>query len=421
MNRLRPADKGDLKEGVTFMGTQRNLRKTGIVMMWVGVILMYVGGGCSQNPSRVYKIAYSAHAHDNPVSENPQVPQRPDNQIPNPDIPSSPAGIRDTVAPRPAPRAIDSYHLGSGDVLQIKIYQLTDLEKEAVLIQTVDRRGQVYLPLLNHVQAAGLTCTQLQSEISLRLGKEFIRDPRVNVSIREYGSKQVMVLGAVRRPGPVALKTDYANLMDVISDAGGIMTNAAPDIEILRGAYAPGESAGPVLTHAAWQGGENIQTGLRERVSIQRLFGRSDQQVNPLIRPGDVIKVPHGQDGVVYITGEVKRPGVKDFRRPLSILQAITSAGDITRVAQGKKCKLLRRTPEGAEQVIMINLEKVRQGKESNILLAQNDTLIIPADPIKKFFDDLDQMIRRGVIVGVDATYDAGTEMGWPQKGYGYR
>ena len=410
------------------MGTQRNIRKTSIAVILAGVLLlMYVGSGCSQKSSRIYKITYSGRTHQNPDVANTQIPQRPNNQIPGP---SSTPPTQTTfnqftvdelgpIAPRPVSRVIQTYHIGPGDVLQIKIFQLTDLEKEAVLIQPVDRRGQIYLPLLNHVQAAGLTCTQLQSEIILRLGKEFIRDPRVNVSIKEYDSKHVMVLGAVRRPGSVALKTDCAYLIDVISDAGGIQVNAAPDIEILRGAYMPGESASPVMTHAAWQPRDDNSPYLRERVSVQRLYGEPDERVNPLVYPGDVIQVPPGVDGVVYVSGEVKQPGVKTFRRPLSILQMIASAGNITNIADEKKCKILRRTPEGEEKEIKINLKDIRRGKQPNILLAQNDTVIIPADPVKKFFDDLDKMIRRGVLVGVDATYDAGMDMGFPQPGYG--
>jgi polysaccharide export outer membrane protein len=401
------------------MGTQRNLRKTSIAVILAGVLLTYGGGGCSQKSSRVYKITYSGRTHQNPDSANAQAPQSPNNQNQGSGSIQPAADKLNPLAPRPAASAIHSYHIGPGDVLQIKIFQLTDLEKEAVLIQPVDRRGQIYLPLLNHVQAAGLTCTQLQSELILRLGKEFIRDPRVDVSIKEYGSKLVMVLGAVRRAGSVALKTDCAYLMDVISDAGGIQVNAAPDIEILRGAYTPAESTRPLLTHVAWQPRTENSQPLRERVAVQRLYGRPDEQVNPLVYPGDVIQVPPGVDGVVYVSGEVKQPGAKTFRRPLNVLQMIASAGNITNIADEKKCKILRRTPEGQEKEIKINLKDIRRGKQPNILLAQNDTVIVPADPVKKFFDDLDKLIRRGVIVGVDATYDAGTEMGWPQRGAG--
>jgi len=401
------------------MGTQLLRKKTRFAVMLAGVLLLYVGSGCSQKPARVYKIAYSARTHQNPESADAQIPQSQNNQTTGPGSTPPMADELNPIPPRPTPRVIHSYHIGPGDVLQIKVFQLTDLEKEAVLIQPVDRRGQIYLPLLNHVQAAGLTCTQLQSELILRLGKEFIRDPRVDVSIKEYGSKKVMVLGAVRRPGSLALKTDCAYLMDVISDAGGIQINAAPDIEILRGAYIAADSTRPLLTNATWQPhGENPQY-LRERVSVQRLYGKPDEQVNPLVYPGDVIQVPPGVDGVVYISGEVKQPGAKTFRRPLNILQMIASAGNITNIADEKKCKILRRTPEGEEREIKINLKDIRQGKQPNILLAQNDTVIVPADPVKKFFDDLDKLIRRGVIVGVDATYDAGTQLGWPQRGTG--
>ncbi len=408
------------------MGTQRNIRNIDIAVMLVGVLLMHVGSGCSQRPTRVYKITYSGRMHQNPDLAEAQGPQRPNTQIPDPSSTPPTRTVHNqtrsdelsSIVSRPAPRVIHTYHIGSGDILQIKIFQLTELEKEAVLIQPVDRRGQIYLPLLNHVQAAGLTCSQLQSELILRLGKEFIRDPRVDISIQEYGSKHVMVLGAVGRPGSVALKTDSAYLMDVISDAGGIQANASPDIEILRGAYIPGESTPPLLTHVAWQPRTEHSQPLRERVSIARLYGKPDEQVNPVVYPGDVIQVPPGADGVVYVSGEVKQPGAKTFRRPLTIMQMIATSGNLTNIADEKKCKILRRTPEGEEKEIKINLKDIRRGKQPNILLVQNDTVIVPADPVKKFFDDIDKLIRRGVIVGVDATYDAGSEMGWPQRGY---
>ena len=138
--------------------------------MLAGVLLMYVGSGCSQKPARVYKIAYSGRTHQNPDSADAQVPQSPNNQIPGPGSTQPTADQLNPFAPRPAPRVIHSYHIGPSDVLQIKIFQLTDLEKEAVLIQPVDRRGQIYLPLLNQYMLRVLLEFQVVSQSNFEKG-----------------------------------------------------------------------------------------------------------------------------------------------------------------------------------------------------------------------------------------------------------
>jgi polysaccharide export outer membrane protein len=308
----------------------------------------------------------------------------------------------------------DVYHVGPGDILEVRIDRLLEPEKEAILVQAVDPRGRVYLPLLHHVAVAGKTCEQVRNDLVLRLGQEFLRDPRVDVAVKEYGSKRVVVLGAVGQPGTVALRSDVTTLMDVISDVGGITSNAAPMIEILRGAYTIGEE--PRLEQAAWQG-EVGPTGRRELVPVARLFSQGSDQVNPPIYAGDVVQVPEGSEGYVYVAGEVQKPGGLQFRRPLGLLQAIACAGGVTRVAKEGECRLIRRTPEGREEVYQIDLSRIRSGEEANIQLAMNDTIVLPTDPVKKFFVDVDNFVRRGVFAGVELTYDAGSQMGWPQGG----
>ncbi|MBN1846497.1 MAG: polysaccharide export protein [Sedimentisphaerales bacterium] len=413
------------------MGTHAKMVNRSIVLagpLLLGWIALTLGGGCSTAPPRVYKVASGrGPAGSVPAASAAYVSNADASRQTSAASFASPAGTDpyaasfaagEGFAPAAEPSRSLTYHLGTGDVLEIRIHQLMDLEKESVLVLPVDRRGQIYLPLLHHVQAAGRTCSQLQNELVLRLSQEYIRDPKVDVSIKKYSSKQVIVLGAVRRPGPVFLTSDCATLMDVISEAGGIQADAAPDIEVLRGAYQnQGSDAGSIV-NASWSTTSAASGGVfpRLRVPIERLYGEPHEQVNPLIYPGDVVQVPTGRDGVFYISGEVMQPGVKTFRRPLNIMQAVASAGNLTKIAEDKKCRILRRGPEGQETVIPVDLGKVRDGKEPNILLAQNDTVIVPANPVKKFFDDLDKLIRRGVILGVDMTYDAGTQMGFPNS-----
>jgi polysaccharide export outer membrane protein len=400
-----------IKEGVTLMGTRilsgKSIRYSLVAVM----LLMIASSGCQQNKPRIYKVA-SPQRRAEFRGNGPEVNYGPNNT----QIQTAPSWTNPAA---PVGTAVNSYHIGSGDVLEVKIYQLLDLNRQEVLIQPVDRRGQIYLPLVNHVQVGGLTCDQVRSELLLRLGQEYIREPQVDVCIKEYASKEVLVLGAVAQPGRLVLQSDRATLLDVIGYAGGLTSEASPDIEIIRGAYQLSATQNPtLLTNAAWQGPTGQSMYSRQVIPVVKVFAEDGAGSNPPIFPGDVIKVPNLSEGFVYLAGEVKQPGAKPFRRPLNILQAVTCAGGTTKIAKEQKCKVIRRTPEGRENVMVVDLEKIMKGDQTNLLLAQNDTILVPVCPTKKFFNDLDNLIRRGISTGVDVTYDAGAEMGFPTRGY---
>lgn len=410
------------------METQLSAKKDITVLLFGILCLLVTCWGCSTKPPRVYRVAYS---YSNPASQPstknslagpynssntvfaapgqamPLAPQTPCLQAPR-RIPAQMTGPHNVAA-------ADQYHIGPGDILEVRVSQLLDLDREALLYLEVDRQGQIYMPLLNHVPVAGMTCAQTRHELMARLGREFIRDPKVGVTVKNYRSKEIVVMGTVGRPGLQALQSDSATLLDVISRAGGIRPHAAPDIEILRGGYNSmwGEYVGGP-DFSSWAARQIAPGAKREIVPVSRLFAGPGKQLNPNIYPGDVVNVLSGREGFIYVSGEVEQPGAKNFHRPLSLLQALTCAGGTTNIAKEKECKIIRRHSDGSEEVMIVDLKKVRQGKEKNIILAQNDTIIVPVHGVKKFFDELDQLIKRGVNTGVDVTYDAGARMGLP-------
>ncbi len=326
------------------------------------------------------------------------------------------AGTTGTAGPLTA-TAGRGYHIGVGDVLEVKINQLLELDREETLLLEVDGSGQIYLPLLNHVKVASLTTEQVRQELLQRLSREYIRNPKVDVSIKHYNSKKVMVLGKVREPGALVLQSDSSTLLDVIARSGGLVSGSGPNIEILRGGYNS-NSASP---SNEWnRSAQSYNSRDRLVVSVSRLFSEEGAgQINPTIYPGDVIKVRPADEGHVYFSGEVEKPGAKTFRRPLTILQAVSCAGGTTNIAAEGKCKIIRRNESGMEKEIIVDLKEIREGKHVNLLLARNDTIIVPVDPTKKFLDDLDRMFRRGVNTGVSVTYDAATDIGIPTAGSG--
>ena len=98
---------------------------------------------------------------------------------------------------------------------------------------TVRPDGKVSLPLLNDVQASGLTPAQLKDRI-VEESKKYVEDPNVPVVVKEIKSRKVFITGEVRKPGPYLL-TGAMTVLQMISIAGGLSDYARPNkISIVR-------------------------------------------------------------------------------------------------------------------------------------------------------------------------------------------
>jgi len=108
-----------------------------------------------------------------------------------------------------------NYVIGAQDVLDVNVW------KEAELTRTVPVRpdGKISLPLLNDVQAAGLTPTQLAAEITASL-KKFVTNPQVTVIVAQINSQRVYILGEAARPGAYPLLPGMT-VLQALSSAGG--------------------------------------------------------------------------------------------------------------------------------------------------------------------------------------------------------
>lgn len=159
------------------------------------------------------------------------------------------------------------YAIGPGDVLHISVWKDASLDRTV----TVRPDGMISFPLLNDIDAAGLTPQALQQAVSDKL-KQFMAEPEVSVVVQEVHSYAVSVLGQVKTPGRYEFKTEGASVLDVLAQAGGLTAFASPsDIVVLR-----------------------TVNGVRKRLSFDyddAVAGKSGDQVF-FVHPGDVILVP---------------------------------------------------------------------------------------------------------------------------------
>lgn len=174
----------------------------------------------------------------------------------------------------PAVTAIESaiiagandYKIGSEDLLDISVWKNPELSRTV----PVRPDGKVSLPLVNDIQAAGLTPSELRLQLTQRLA-EFIPAPEVAVIVREVHSIKVAVVGSVKTPGRYELKSP-ATVLELIALAQGFTDFASRDrIVVLR------------------------QTGGGETTRIPfnyRKVASGDDKENLVVQPGDIIMVP---------------------------------------------------------------------------------------------------------------------------------
>jgi polysaccharide biosynthesis/export protein len=278
---------------------------------------------------------------------------------------SSPVPVGDTPAP-------SNYILGPDDQITLTVSDIDELSNKPMRI---DMKGNIHLPMAGRVHAAGLTAEQLQSQIEDRL-KKFVNDPDVVVSVSEYRSQPVSVLGAVNTPGVHQLE-GHKTLFEVLSSAGGVRSDAGNTVTITREL-----KWGPIpLADAKTDstGKYSIAT-----VKVKEISDGKNPTENIVIEPDDVISVSKAE--VVYCIGSVHRPGgfVLGESESLSALQVLALAEGFDAKAAGDRAKVLREVPGTLQRTeIAVNLKQLMAGKGSDLPLRANDILFVPNSAAK--------------------------------------
>ena len=252
----------------------------------------------------------------------------------------------------------EGYRIGPGDVLKITVYGHEDLTRPAV----VAADGRMPFPLIGEVQVSGLTPTEIEARLRQLLGKDYLVDPQVSVTVQEYRSQKVFVLGEAEKPGTYPL-TGRVTLLDVLSQAGGPSKTAGQQVVIVRfprseAPVAPGTAGSTTL-----------------RVNLRKLLD-GDAAENLVVETGDTVYVP--KQTSFFVLGEVKKPGAYVLDKQTSALEAITLAGGFTERAASTVAKVLRRGADGSQETIAVDLGGT-DPRARELLLTENDTILVPA------------------------------------------
>lgn len=245
------------------------------------------------------------------------------------------------------------YRLGPRDVVAIEVFEEPGLSGE----QTVSEDGTIRLPLVGNVQAEGLTADGFAARLKEVLEAELLQRASVSVEIKEFRSRPISVLGAVRQPGNLNV-SGRLTLLEAITAAGGLGSGHGETIHILR--RAP--------------------NGLTDQVSIaiEDLLVRADPDVNLPIFANDLINVPAAAEVTVYLLGEVSSPGAISFKSTerLTLLAALARAGGLTERASNK-IRIQRPAAGGKPEEIVVRYKRVLSGDEPDPALRSGDVIIV--------------------------------------------
>jgi len=246
------------------------------------------------------------------------------------------------------------YRIGTRDLLQITVFEHAELNQTV----RVSEDGSVTLVLLGKVGVSGLTAQEMEKKLVTLLGEKYINNPQVTVFIQEY--QRVSILGAVGRPGQYEI-VGPTNLLQIISQAGGMTAEAANELYIYRD-EADGRK-------------NRIAVNLRD-LTLNGMYN-----LNVTLQPKDVIFIPVDQMLTVFVYGEVRNPGALQYRasKKITLLQAIAQAGGTTDWAARSRITITRKNLQtGKEIKIPVNLKSIISNKRSDIILEDGDVVIVP-------------------------------------------
>lgn len=248
--------------------------------------------------------------------------------------------------------AEEDYTIAANDVLDIVVLKDDTLTK----VYTVSGDGFIVMPFLDKVKSAGFTPKGLADFITEKLKSgNYLLDPKVTVTVKEYLGQKVMVFGLVKKPGVHYLK-GKTSILDLLSQ-----------IESTEGASGKMEITRKKLS------------GLEEKMNVDlyALLMNGDLSQNLQVLSGDSIVISRkSTQQQVYVLGEVRNPGPYTIEKDLSVLEAFRLAGGMSDFANKGKAKIIREE-KGKKKNIIVNLDKIRKGdKSEDVTVRAGDVLV---------------------------------------------
>ena len=259
------------------------------------------------------------------------------------------------------------YHMGILDLIEIKVLYADDLSR----IVRVDSRGNISLPLVGEIHAAGLTPYELEQTISKKLAQDYVQNPQVTVFIKEFTSQRMTVQGVVNHAGVFDI-AGQATLLQALSMAGGIMDKGD-------------ESAIKVIRKSPNAPEQTLTFDMNEI--------RENKVSDPKLENGDIVLVEEKRP--ISVQGAVKLPGIYYMRGKVTLMQALSQAGgDDASISDKSDVRVTTTKPNGEKVTASYDISDIQKGKAPDPQLVQGDLVVVTSSAFKSITTGVTNTIR---------------------------
>jgi polysaccharide export outer membrane protein len=260
-----------------------------------------------------------------------------------------PAQPRPAVMEEAGKANLPSQKLGPGDLVAVSVYDAPELTRTV----RVEPDGSIYLPLLRAgIPAIGLLPRELEALVAAALKDgQILVNPIVKLTVAEYHSRPISVMGAVRRP--LTFQADgQITLLDALARAEGLTDDSGTEVLVTR--------AGEV-TH----------------VALKALMNDADPAANLTLTGGEEVRVPEA--GKIAVLGNVAKPGVFPVRGPQdhTVLQLVALTEGLLPYSE-KIAYIVRLDANGLPQEIPVELDRIMKRQAPDFKLQAGDIFYVP-------------------------------------------
>jgi len=285
------------------------------------------------------------------------------------------------------------YRVGSGDVITINYWVPSPDEgfKQQTYTATVRPDGKISFVYADDIVVEGMTAREIDDTLT-RLSQKYLRDPRIEVMVKEFKSKSILIFGRI-------------NIMDQQAGVSGpgryplVGKTRVLDVIITAGGPVAGQDTG----NANLRQVELLRQGKRYFLNIYNAFIGGDAIDNVVVEHGDVINVPEMPTYAerIYVFGQVRSQGILRLRDSNDLLSAIAISGGTTPVAVKTDIKIIRdydAQKRGKPIILSANLDQIlMQGDlAQNIPLHDGDVIYVPRSvigDINEFIENITPML----------------------------
>lgn len=251
--------------------------------------------------------------------------------------------------------------LRPGDLIAISVFEAPELATETRL----DAAGAITMPEAGRVELAGSTADEAANALAARLRANYLLEPKVQVTVREFAPEPVTVLGAVKYPGVYSART-YSDLASMLAAAGGLID---PEGERILVTEDPPPSG-------AERAAKN-QAGVAPLEFSAEALAREPGAPAVPLRGGEVVRVVPAAS--VYIGGDVAKPGAYVLPATgLSLVEALSLAGGVVRNASPAHTRIVHRDGTGRASVEWVNAVPILNGRQPDPPLRPFDLVFVP-------------------------------------------